>query len=47
MVVEEAGNLLPKPTILFFYFKEGEGDRDNVHGSIFTFAASQAGRGHS
>jgi nucleoside phosphorylase len=29
MVVEEARNLSPKPTILFFYFKQGEGDRDN------------------
>jgi nucleoside phosphorylase len=29
MVVEEARNLLPTPTILFFYFKQGEGDREN------------------
>ena len=29
MVVEAARNLSPKPNILSFFFKEGEGDRDN------------------
>jgi hypothetical protein len=29
MVVEAARNLSPKPTILSFFFKEGDGDRDN------------------
>jgi len=29
MVVEKARDLSPKPTVLSFYFKEGEGDRDN------------------
>lgn len=29
MVVEQARNLVPKPTVLQFYFKQGDVDRDN------------------
>lgn len=29
MVVEQAQNLVPKPSVLYFYFKQGDVDRDN------------------
>jgi hypothetical protein len=39
MVVEEAQKLLPKPTVLFFYFKQGDADRDTFMAMARTLIA--------
>jgi hypothetical protein len=39
MVVEEIGKLSPRPTILFFYFKQDVSDRDNFISMARSFLA--------